>query len=314
MDTKRCIAYLDVLGFSNYIQNNDSCNFAANILQGMNFVLSQKEVDQRIHQIDSYEENLKYLARRASITSFDELLSLSDSIFISSKDANLFIEQLSSFLSECFHFTIQNYVHPENATDPIITKIIKLDIYNETSEEIDSKEYPIIFRGGISFDEVVKTETNSFYDGKIQKSPNLIGLGVVRAVGLEKSGKGPNLYIDDSFYEQLNDYNKSLVENDSFGNKYFLWPAYAIISKNDYDTEKNDIRRFLQAIINLWKAYQNESYGVHYLEFLKTSIHSFIKVFKLKNVIEGEAAYNDICNFIRYHKIDLALLGLLDVN
>lgn len=312
MDTKRSIAYLDVLGFTNYLQNNESCNFAANILHGMNFIILQKVVEQKTHPFEICKEELRYLARREAITSFDDLLTLSDSIFITSKDdANLFIEQLSSFLAGCFHFTYQYYVHPENTEDPTMTKALKFDLSNGTYEKIESKEYPIIFRGGISFDEVINTETFSLIDGKFQKSTNLLGRGVVRAVNLEKTGKGPNLYIDDLFYEQLNDYNKALVECDSSGNKRFLWPAYAIISKNNYNVEIHDILQFLQAVINLWKAYRNEPYGVHYLEFLETSIHAFVKVYQLKDSDEGKTAYNDICNFIRRQGVDL-LLRLCD--
>lgn len=325
---KKCIAYLDVLGFTDYTTGNNiqgqeesdrNAEFAANVLRGANLILNKKIVESRIHPVDGYDENLKYLAKRGALDSFEKLLALSDGMFITSSEdsANDFIEQLSSYLSSCYLFSANSYLYPENPDSPedVTYDIIHIapDQSGYTSTLDTRKDYPILFRGGISFDEVEYNHSFWISDGATKKQENIVGKGVVQAVGLERSGKGPKLYIDDTFYRCLNDKNRALTASENDGTKYFLWPAYSFIAENSLEVEfDNDILIFLQSATNLYKAYKTSkppSVSAQYFEFVKMSILSFLKINLYTHRDAEERIYKYYSSFIRKNNLDIFLIN-----
>lgn len=314
-NNKKCIAYLDLLGFKNYVTSNKNCAYAANVLISVNIILKTLLIDQNNHPADSYEEeSLKKLAERTSVTSFESLLPLSDSIFITSNEANLFIEQLSSFLLSCFRFYASQYVNPEDPEYPEHVNERVFDIQKKEFVDKPSKWYPVLFRGGISSGEVLYDDVISIDKRKkpsAQTTPNIIGKGVVQAVQLEGSGKGPRLFIDNNFYKKLNKKNKKFVRKDTNGNKYFLWPVFQMSEMNSYENAWFELRSLVDASINLWKAYRNKPYGEHYLEFMKLVMDSFVCFCEVEHSNDIDAAKTIIRNYIKEQDVDLALLNLI---
>lgn len=271
---EKYICYIDILGFSNYILENEHCDYAVDILNNVNFVLNTRIIDQKTLFKQGFEERLNPLIERTSVDTFDDYLALSDSVFITSNKCNLFIKQISTFLMECFLLRADRYRNPEDENEPTRVTVMKYDLHNGEITQQSVLWYPILFRGGISFGEVIRGENYMLCDGAIKKMPNLIGKGVVRAVNLEKSGKGPHLFIDDSVEEHLSDEMKQFVWKDS-KSKYVLWPVFHYIWENEYDSVLCDFKNDLAACINLWKAYRDRQYSDHYYKLVKLIIQSF---------------------------------------
>lgn len=310
MGNKKCVAYLDVLGFTNYVNGNEHSGFAADILRKVSEVINSKINEESLHPVEKYDETLKPIALRTSITSFENFLSLSDSVFISSGDANLFIKQLSSLLSECFIYTGFAYKNPKDNEHP--EKVgIKIDSVNNLEKE-EVKWYPVIFRGGVSYDEAIYDYIFNISENEILKSPNIIGKAVVNAVNLEmsKNGKGPKLFIDDKFISQLDVENRRFVTKDSFGNEHFLWPVYHFSFDDVVDNFIAESIEFLQISINLWKGYKDEVFADHYFEFMKLVSNSIVCVCDNYYQKDKERITIRLKSFIKSKDIDLSIFAM----
>lgn len=311
----KCIAYLDILGFKNYVTDNENCVYAANVLKSANVILTTILNDQQNHPADSYKDkSLKKLAVRTSVTSFENLLQLSDSIFITSDDANLFIEQLSSFLLSCFRFYANQYVNPEDPEKPEHVNERVYDIKQKKFVNVPSKWYPVLFRGGISYGEVIYDDAISIdkrNNPSVRTTPNVIGKGVVQAVKSEGKGKGPKLFIDKIFYKKLGKRNRKFVKTDVEGNEYFLWPVYHFIERNSFENNFSDFQQLMTASLNLWKAYRNEDFGIQYLEFMKLVMDSFVCFCEMEYRDDMGKIKNEIRKYIKEQDIDLAMLNLI---
>ena len=274
---ERYICYIDILGFSNYIMKNEHCDYAADILNNVNLILKTRIIDRKIADEQEVEECLRPLIERTSVDTYDDYLALSDSIFItSSGDCNLFIKQISTFLMDCFLLRADRYRNPENENEPALVTVTKYDLHSAKIIHEKAWWYPILFRGGISSGEVIRGENYRLCNGIVEKTPNLIGKGVVQAVNLEKSGKGPHLFIDDNIARCLSDEMSEFV-GENAGAKYILWPAFHYIWENGYDMILPDFKNDLGACLSLWRAYKNKSYSTHYFELVKLIIQSFLK-------------------------------------
>lgn len=310
-DQFKCVAYLDILGFKNYIIDNETSAYAANVLFNASHVLHTRIIDQKTHPIHRYEDKLRPLVSRTSVTSFERYLSLSDSIFITSSDTNLFIKQLSTFLSECFLFQASAYGQPNNPMNPEIVYEREWDMKNRSFVDKKTKWYPVLFRGGISYGEVLYDNAISIIGEEIKHTNNIVGKAVVNAVNLEKKGKGPKLFIDDDFYHQLDEENKKFVSTDSGENKYYLWPACHFIYENNLDSVFTEFRDFMNAAINLWKAYKEKAFGAHYFEFMKLVMEAFMYFCKCYYPDNIEKVKERLSNYIKNQDVDLAIFNLI---
>ncbi|MCP1102764.1 hypothetical protein M2454_002078 [Aequitasia blattaphilus] len=274
MCNKKSIAYLDVLGFSNYVTGNKNCAYAANMLISVNHILRTKISDYKKMKSVECDERLSELVEKNGVSSFDNLLSFSDSLFITSPKVDEFLKQLSSFVAECFYYHSEQYRNPLNEKKPEEVKSI---VVGSDQHNIVEKWYPILFRGGISYEEVIVSNSSIIKESEVLQIPNLIGKGVVQAVGLEQQGKGPKIFIDDQFYHKLSDTMKRFIAKEQ-DTKYILWPAFRYIWQNDFESEIQHFKHDLEACINLWLAYQSERFGEQYKELLKLVIRSFMKL------------------------------------
>lgn len=168
MPTQKCVAFLDILGFSSYIKNDTSG--AINLLETANQVIKNRLIDPASSTYN--EPSLQNMAKIHSAESFEAYLPMSDSIFIIGQNPDDFVEQVSSFLCSCYRSTSRAYSHPEDEQNPIAVtmKVFKTDTDGGFSSFDETANwYPNIFRGGISFGEAVVFSAFSIF-----RNPELI--------------------------------------------------------------------------------------------------------------------------------------------
>ena len=68
-NNNKLVAYLDVLGFSNAV--NQDIDDAISVLTRFNTISSQSIVEDKIHPVSSYDPHLQNLAARTSVDSFN---------------------------------------------------------------------------------------------------------------------------------------------------------------------------------------------------------------------------------------------------
>ena len=306
MITKKCVAYIDILGFKGHITSElpNAQKSAIEMLGDINGVFLQDWSESNLNPWQNYEHGSpqQSLVKRISVDSFENFLSMSDSIFITGNNANDFLDQLSSFLCRCFILTSNEYKNKtkKNNIESVSIKSIDQDKNGKliTNEE-ERQWFPLIFRGGVSFGEVSILEMASLMRDKMQYTPNIAGTGHVKAVELEKcGGKGPKLYLDKDIVKELDENHKALLKTENISGKkvsHYLWPAHFLIRENDLEWELSQkYSDSLEPAINLWNAYKDENYAPHYLEFVKLIINSYVAVAQqLKGEEEGKKIIKD---------------------
>jgi hypothetical protein len=277
----KVIAYIDLLGLSNNAR--EDIEGALMMYQSYNTILSTKIRDKTINPTESYPKELQELVKNITIDSFEHFIPFSDSIFVTSSDVNLFVTQLSSFLYGCFDITSRFYMHPKDPSDPTKGKMVSFD-YNDKGELIPGHKYthyyPAIFRGGISYGEVILVELYSIIGSQPTKRESLTGKAVVTAVGLESKVKGPRIIIDEKLVKMMDEkvrrmYVRKVPRMDLYE---ILWPAIMYIHNNG----PNDLQHFnemFRSAINLWKGYNHTAYGIHYFNLMELIVASTLQYF-----------------------------------
>lgn len=291
---ERCVAYIDLLGFSNYVLkdhiNNDDA--AAHMLQELIRTLRTKYCDTLSKPISSYNDPVSAeIAADDSVDDFEAFLPLSDGIFITGYCPAKTLPQIARFLCNCFsNYAAQfdrNGKDPAELTEIEIT-ILKLD---GTSTKRKTYAHPILFRGGASFGHVDYMDSSFLYrnpypsyndhndpgsGAPLYHFVNLLGKSVLDAVSFDKSklcsGTGPRFYIHDTLYDRLVAQNAKNVldfieietKKDEKGRdvflRYLLWPAFSMIITNSFDLEFiNNFCSVLDHAVALWIAYKNVS-------------------------------------------------------
>ena len=162
------VAFLDLLGFSELLDL--STEVALDNMNLFNNIIKTKVIDNMTHPIEEYEkenpDNKQFLkfVKNSTVTSFEYLISFSDSLIIGSRDLNLFINQLSNFVSMVYI----------SSSEPF--KKDFQDLFNVDSDKNATayngvirrhKAFPVLFRGGLSFGEEVHFfKENSIQEGK----------------------------------------------------------------------------------------------------------------------------------------------------
>ncbi len=182
---KKVVVFLDLLGFSNYVK--DDSGAAANLLLDIQIALKTKIGDVKTNPIEKCNEEIKYLAERGAVTSFENFITSSDSILITCNvgAVDLMIKQLSRFMVEVFLINSSAYSTPHDPTNP--TKAKMNIITNKGVENGIRHWYPSLFRGGISYDEFISINDLNIIEYKSEKRQNYAGKAIVFAYGLEKA-------------------------------------------------------------------------------------------------------------------------------
>lgn len=283
---KKAVAFLDLLGFSNYVSRD---LYSANLLLLNYHVIINHMNNKTGEEIVDDDSALAKFKKRYRTDSFDQFLPFSDSIIISANNPNLFLKQLSSFLLHCYTINSNQFVNPEVPHDPTIVTVRNQEIREQRIELIEEKEnwYPMLFRGGISYNEYSEFESTAINDGQKVSFKNVTGLSMVEAVKMEKSGKGPNIYLNQNFVDELNQQSEKYILEEGSTHK-LLWPAFIFIEENNLKREINHFDELFLSATNLWKAFNHEPFGIHYFKFMELIVESTLNIYE-KNELEDFA-------------------------
>ncbi|MFN8358660.1 MAG: hypothetical protein U0264_01980 [Candidatus Kapaibacterium sp.] len=279
----KTVAFLDLLGFKNYVKKDISG--ASELLSDYNEIIKNKIHDQTYHP-QLLDKNIKLC-----IDSFETFLPCSDSIFITSKDPNRFVEQVSHLLSDSFLINSEQYRNPVSHLNLLEVSIPNLG--GAPNERKTVEHYPVLFRGGVSFGEAYVTENSSIVNGELIQSANLIGKAVIEAIGLEKPYKGPRLICNSKFVDQLSVKIKDkYIGTIKLGELYEIyWTSSIYHDQNDPKLEIGDFSKLFVPAVNLWKALNHYDYGIHYFEYMKLIIKGTIQYFSTRNCEEMAIDY-----------------------
>jgi hypothetical protein len=271
MSEKKIVAYLDLLAMSSFVRENTED--ALKVFNNYFAILNVKLNDSIINPTPAYNNQLENIALNNSVSSFENFIPFSDSIFISSSNPNIFLKQLGTFVLDCFTFTSDVYFNPDNPAKPTEVK------FNLAKEIITENIYPSLFRGGIAFGEVVSLQINGIANYNIHKFANLAGKAVVDAVKLEQKVKGPRIVFKKDLVENLNADIIKHIRITEIDNLYeLLWPGFYYIIENG-ESEIIKLMDLLIPAINLWKANSHKSYSEQYFNLIELIVSSTVKLF-----------------------------------
>jgi len=285
------IAFLDLLGFSWLVKNNIVT--ANDNLNTFNRIIQTKIIDNRMHPVEEYsEENgLREFARNAAVSSFDNMISISDSLVIGATDADLFVKQISGFIATTFFQSSKSF----RSSFYDLGLVENRNIYDIDSnyQHYPHMAFPILFRGGISFgDDIIFHKVGQIWKGQYgEDGLNVRGLSYVEAVKLEKSGKGPRLFCNKKFVDSLENEKHSvmLVKDDIYE---IIWTYYACeVTECRVGDKMHNVRdriedKLLIRAVNLYNYYyqhqdksrsQEEQEYRHYEEFIVLICKGIIK-------------------------------------
>lgn len=272
----KTVAFLDLLGFRQ-VALKDTTG-AIELINDYQTIVNNKVTDATIHP------NLLTTAEEICADSFETLLPFSDSIFITSTDPDKFVKQVAHLLSHSFIINSSQYSNPDKPSNPLETTIPDIISPTET-RRIKVNKYPVLFRGGVSFGNVANMTVNSIVGKNISSLTNLTGTALVEAVNLEKSGKGPRLFCDKSFVDQLNqatiDKFIGTVKTDELYEIY--WSTSVFFDQSDCRNDISEFDKHFIPAVNLWKAFNHLDYGIHYYEFIKLTVKGTIQYYRFKN-------------------------------
>lgn len=320
---KKCIAFIDILGFSQYVKDYDlAC------------------IQEFFNTIEQFVNPKSFVYIKNN--PFETFLISSDSIIATAKekDANKFIDAICEFFNSCFVFTQNGQFNKDN---PFEIEMMHIDLNGKIRKE---KTYwlPPLFRCGISYGEIelpkmssidwIKGE-NSIEYGKPQVSnrTNVYGKAVLEAIYLEREKtKGAKIFIDTAFECLLDKKHKDkiITEVDIDGKfvRYYPWTVtfYRLLEKlpknginEDYLRWNNpEIREFtnepqrmLDRLIRIYNYYNNkvnnDSSDINslkateqYLATIKMVMHSIL--------IETNRIWGHLYNGIANKRIKATLL------
>lgn len=268
------VAFLDVLGFSNYTEEDIAG--ALRLLGHQEFILRQKLQDAKLHPPSSYSDSsLAALAEAHLVDSFKHFLPFSDSTFIVSETPDKFVRQLSHFLIDCFLLVGHVYDGAENPTRPEAVKVTEFPAGTTHHEWW----YPPLWRGGLAMGDLVTGGVTGIENETIVRIPNLAGLAVVKAVWAEKSPncRGPRLFckvgFESNFGPEIKPFFRQVTETIS----ELLWPAFFYNLNNKPETEMTEFHKVWGPALALWKSKRGHPAFEHYDEFLKLLVRSFLR-------------------------------------
>jgi hypothetical protein len=285
-------AFLDILGFRNYITKD--LLGASNLIMEYHNVLELTIMAQKLSDANkqhvSQNPELDEANLQSKFTSFDYFLPFSDSIFIISSNPDLFVAQVSSFLSKCLTLIEPGLESDETSEDPFQKGMRKVTTQKKGQpviNQIPVFKWPLLFRGGISYGECHPMKVASILNGQKEDATILLGESVVEAVQFEGKvkGNGPALMCSKSFFNSLSKSSrKYLVKvQDHFE---VLWPAfryYDLTSSRDGGFQhRKEFDELFEPAVRWWKACNHLEHASHYYNFIKLIIESTLHYYSLE--------------------------------
>jgi len=307
---KRAVAYLDILGFTNFIKQD--VIGGAELLEAYQTQIDFRRWEDK--QKYNHSEKYKELIDKWGIDSFEYYIPFSDSIFLISNNPDKFVKQLSTFIIESFLYHRRN-ASPINPQHPEEVEILSYEIGSNGQPKptrIKRNWFPLLFRGGITYDEIIIIKQGTIEDRIEGKRINLLGSAVCKAVDLEKKAiKGPYLICDQSFFNHLSSDSQKLIEKLPDNNLFhILYPAYFHFGESDDQIAINSFIELFNPVVDFWKAYNHTSYSEYYFNFMKIIVRSTLRYFELRS--NKELASNHIRKVIENQNLNDKLSYLID--
>jgi hypothetical protein len=285
---ERICTYIDLLGFSNYVN---------------------ADVKDALLLLENYESILQIgFTASDEYKTFVDFLPCSDSIFIlgNKRDCNEFITEISNFFVECFLFTAHAYSHPIEKSKPtkVITPVIGYNLEEKDVEvkPIERNWYPTLFKGGITCGDVETFTQKALYKRESIDQRNFAGKGIVTAVALENSGRGPHLFCNNAIIELLDEKTreKYVIGNNTITE--ILWPIKVFVDQNEPKREiENGYAKLMRPAINLWKSYENTPIAEIYFNLMKLITISAIRYAEIREIETEFLTY--LKQYLKKHKI-----------
>jgi hypothetical protein len=282
------VAFLDLLGFSELVKTDTKV--ALDNMNSFNRVIETRFIDNKFHPMSEYEEqcpnytNFHNFVEKSSITAFEQMISISDSLILGGTNCDLFIMQLANFVATVYIRYSEPFKKPFTDISKVLTDKVA-DVLPCGSIR-NHNAFPLLFRGGISVGKnIVFFDQNHIKSGKLQRSSlNVMGLTYLNAVKLESFGKGPHLFCDKSVVDVVNEKTRRILrEIDKDKGIYeIVWTIEGPAGKEYIDKWKNVTDRIndtmLPSAINLYHYYRkNEHLEVQYKELLKLVCQGIVK-------------------------------------
>ena len=305
------VGFLDLLGFSQLLDL--STEVALDNVNSFNNAIKTRVIDNMTHPIEEYKQNypddkhFQEFVKKSAVSSFDYLISFSDSLILGSNNVELFVEQLCNFISSLYI----NYSEPfRNQFE---------DVFNVESNKVASyengklrmhKAFPILFRGGLSVgNDCAFFKENSIQNGKFcYDGYNVFGRTYLNAVKLEHSGKGPRLFCDMSVVDSIQNKQIIRVVNEQENIFEIVWTiegceATGCCSSNLWSNVSDRIySKLLPPAINFVKFYESDQKYLNvlpqYEELLRLVCCGIVKYAKDK-CDRGEESLEIINNILR---------------
>lgn len=281
--TNTSVAYLDGIGFSNLVQNNE---IEANLfLKSIYDIIETSIKDTICCPSKQYPNSLRDIASRNYVDEINYLQPFSDSIFFQSPNTDLLVRQVAQFMCNCFE------------------RSYKQTILNETPKDKEERmnRRPIIFKCGIAYGDIEIIEAPVIYGEKIYRnySNTLLGIPVVKAVRLEENKKivGPRLVFKNDIFNKLElntqKFCRKLPVDGETDLYEFLWPVYLFLEQTlspelnyqEYDKMKPALKKTLLFWQKHYKLNENKI-ADKYFSLIELIIDSTILFFKIHNGAE----------------------------
>jgi hypothetical protein len=267
------VAFLDVLGFSSYTEQDLSG--AQLLLRHQEFILRQKIDDGHLHPISDFTDPQLAAVHEAHLVhSFKYFLPFSDSVFIVSENSDCFARQLSHFLMDC----LQLVGHVYNcAADPACPEGVAVTDYPSGKKRAE-KWYPPIWRGGLATGDLSVFNVTGIDNGRPIQIPNLAGSAVVKAVRAERLGKcrGPRLLCEVGFEQNFGPKIRQYFRPVTGTVSELLWPAFIYNADGNLQAEMQKFHRLWAPVVALWRSKRGQAVFEHYDEFLKLLVRSLL--------------------------------------
>lgn len=273
------VAFLDLLGFSSLLKEN--AETALDNLNAVNYAIRTRVIDRLIpdSEVDSHTE-------KWNLTSFNQMISFSDSLVLGGYDVNSFVSHLANFVASIYIKRSEPFRKPFNDINSVLA-CQNVDLMRNGNFRYHHAK-PVFFRGGVSVgDQVCFFDQFDIKNTEIFQSRNATGETYLEAVILEKSGKGPRLFCNQSVVDAFSDKNvKNMIKKVKGETEIFeiVWTMEGCSSDLEYcvDKWKNVCESIdttmLPPAINLYRYYQEDKVlKEQYEELLKLVCYGIVK-------------------------------------
>lgn len=293
---KQVVAFIDLLGFSAFTSTNLVA--AVQMLHQCDSVMQNKINDRkRINQDDEISTHM-------FADAFEMYLPASDSVCITSSNPDRFVPQLMHLVSEVYMINGPVFSSGKSNDDPTTVLESRVNRSSNGGSQVSCEEvrlFPVLFRGGVSYGEVVRHNSTALVDQSPNPTLVLTGKAIVEAVGLERhlKGSGPRIFCSDEFVQQLGEQCKRKYIGKARNASYqeIIWTMDRYLPGNRCHDYKQAFNEYLSPSVRLYRYMEGRSSQAgeseHYGNLIKLVIRGAIRFSTVDKSAESLIDYVD---------------------